>query len=450
MAELKTQLDLQQIPKIVGEDGTQLLARCYAVLEHTRWPLYIVGPSGSGKSIIAMNLARQYALAKNVPAYYVQLSPEQTKTSLILGLRLENGSLAVKNGVVADCMERGGIIIVDEATHSVQEILLMFNSILDRTSVTAIGDKMIYAHEDFRIVFCSNDSRYSGNVKLPQSFAQRLVSFYFDYPTAEDELLIVEQIVAEECRANDVVPVSLKRYIIELMREVRSNTYPLSVRNAAIAVVLCNLELLRRPEWRQTMIDSYFYDNRNVESIKRYLAKRVLGCEAASVTDLTDRRIMELEQALSAIGIGTFKEIILQSFMYYLDVDFYMYYTGREDQSVNQQVMMKRIDQQDRVNRIIFGAFDLEKISNKKLRSYLYSYLQIMCTVTTVHYALINTEDSKQKKEALWSYMKKENQTMWRHLRFSAQGIALNLPGKVGRAIVCRGYGLAQRFFGFS
>ena len=136
--------------------------------------------------------------------------------------------------------------------------------------------------------------------------------------------------------------------------------------------------------------------------------------------------------------------------MYYLDVDFYMYYTGREDQSVNQQVMMKRIDQQDRVNRIIFDAFDLEKISNKKLRSYLYSYLQIMCTVTTVHYALINTEDSKQKKEALWSYMKKENQTMWCHLRFSAQGIALNLPGKVGRAIVCRGYGLAQRFFGFS
>ncbi|MCD8360830.1 MAG: ATP-binding protein [Acidaminococcaceae bacterium] len=64
MADLKTQLDLRQVPKIVGEDGTRLLERCYAVLEHTRWPLYIVGPSGSGKSIIAMNLAKQYALAK--------------------------------------------------------------------------------------------------------------------------------------------------------------------------------------------------------------------------------------------------------------------------------------------------------------------------------------------------------------------------------------------------
>ena len=52
--------------------------------------------------------------------------------------------------------------------------------------------------------------------------------------------------------------------------------------------------------------------------------------------------------------------------MYYLDVDFYMYYTGREDQSVNQQVMMKRIDQQDRVNRIIFGAFDLGKDQQQK------------------------------------------------------------------------------------
>ena len=34
---------------------------------------------------------------------------------------------------------------------------------------------------------------------------------------------------------------------------------------------------------------------------------------------------MELEQALSAIGILTFKEIVLQSFMYYLDVDLGFY-----------------------------------------------------------------------------------------------------------------------------
>ena len=37
--------------------------------------------------------------------------------------------------------------------------------------------------------------------------------------------------------------------------------------------------------------------------------------------------------------------------MYYLDVDFYRYFIGREDQSVNEKVMISRIDQQIRVNK---------------------------------------------------------------------------------------------------
>ncbi len=32
--------------------------------------------------------------------------------------------------------------------------------------------------------------------------------------------------------------------------------------------------------------------------------------------------------------------------LYYLDVDFYRYFIGREDQSVNEKNMIKRIDQQ--------------------------------------------------------------------------------------------------------
>ena len=36
--------------------------------------------------------------------------------------------------------------------------------------------------------------------------------------------------------------------------------------------------------------------------------------------------------------------------MYYMDVNFYRYFIGREDQSVNEQVMIGRIDQQIRVN----------------------------------------------------------------------------------------------------
>jgi MoxR-like ATPase len=295
-------------------------------LNNTKWPVYIVGPSGSGKTVIAMNIAKRYSLARGVPAYYVQLSPEQTKTSLILGLRLEEGSLVVKNGIVAECMEAGGVIVVDEATHTMQEVLLMFNSILDRTSVTAIGDKTVYANENFRILFCANDSQYSGNIKLPQSFAQRLVCFYFDYPAAEDELKIVDRIIAEECAMPDKVPTEVKKYIVDLMRDTRGKTYPLSVRNAAIAAVMCNLERAEAGKSADTVtVDDYFIKGNNVESIRRGIAERLGMKDADNIAALSGPELESFVKFISVIGVERFKEIILQSFMYYLDVDLGFY-----------------------------------------------------------------------------------------------------------------------------
>lgn len=37
--------------------------------------------------------------------------------------------------------------------------------------------------------------------------------------------------------------------------------------------------------------------------------------------------------------------------IYYLDVDFYRYFIGREDQSVNEKIMIARVDQQIFVTR---------------------------------------------------------------------------------------------------
>ncbi len=57
--------------------------------------------------------------------------------------------------------------------------------------------------------------------------------------------------------------------------------------------------------------------------------------------------------------------------MYYMDVDFYRYFIGREDQSVNEKVMISRIDQQIRVNKIMIDDVDLNKVSNYKCRHYM-------------------------------------------------------------------------------
>ena len=52
--------------------------------------------------------------------------------------------------------------------------------------------------------------------------------------------------------------------------------------------------------------------------------------------------------------------------MYYMDVDFYRYYIGREDQSVNEKVMISRVDQQIFVTKSMIDMYDMRKISNKK------------------------------------------------------------------------------------
>ncbi len=51
--------------------------------------------------------------------------------------------------------------------------------------------------------------------------------------------------------------------------------------------------------------------------------------------------------------------------MYYLDVDFYHYFIGRDDQSVQEQVMIRRIDQALLVNRMLVSGVDPYSIKNR-------------------------------------------------------------------------------------
>ena len=52
-------------------------------------------------------------------------------------------------------------------------------------------------------------------------------------------------------------------------------------------------------------------------------------------------------------NIYVFKPLPYVKTMYYLDVNFYRYFIGRDDQSVNETNMIKRIDQQFKVTYIM-------------------------------------------------------------------------------------------------
>ncbi|MCR4727115.1 MAG: glycosyltransferase [Lachnospiraceae bacterium] len=138
--------------------------------------------------------------------------------------------------------------------------------------------------------------------------------------------------------------------------------------------------------------------------------------------------------------------------LYYMDEDLYRYFIGRADQSVNEKVMIKRIDQQLRVNKEMFeffGALSKAKL-DKRLWSYMYAYLDIITTVSSILMYVDGSKENLKKKKEFWNWMKKTNEPLYRRLRHGIMGWLLNIPGKFGRVLCVFGYKVAQKIFHFN
>ena len=136
--------------------------------------------------------------------------------------------------------------------------------------------------------------------------------------------------------------------------------------------------------------------------------------------------------------------------IYYLDVDFYHYFIGREDQSVQEQVMIRRIDQALLVNRLLISAFDPLTVPNRHRQAYLINYLEIVTTVSSVLLLKSDTPENLKKKEELWNYLNQHNPKLYQLLRHRLLGRLLHLPGRFGRSVAVTGYKIAQKIFGFN
>ena len=136
--------------------------------------------------------------------------------------------------------------------------------------------------------------------------------------------------------------------------------------------------------------------------------------------------------------------------MYYMDVNFYRYYIGREGQSVQEKIMIGRIDQQIRVNKILIDDCDVWKLKNKKLRNYMLSYLEIMMAVSSILAIKSKQPENMAKKKELWQYLKEKDVRAYKKIRRSIMGNTMNLPGSGGRKISVAAYKIAQMVVGFN
>ena len=137
--------------------------------------------------------------------------------------------------------------------------------------------------------------------------------------------------------------------------------------------------------------------------------------------------------------------------IYYADVDLYRYLIGRQDQSVNEHVMIGRIDQQFRITRIMMHAFHLyDDVSSKKLRAYMINYFNNMMTICSGLTVISGNPENEIKLKKLWNDLKVYDKKMYYRARYDVRGIFTNLPTKFGHATTKVLYRVAQKIMKFN
>ena len=137
--------------------------------------------------------------------------------------------------------------------------------------------------------------------------------------------------------------------------------------------------------------------------------------------------------------------------MYYMDLDLYRYFIGRADQSVNESVMVGRVDQQLRVTRHMIDCQDLDALKDqKRLRAYMVHYLSVMMAVSDIFLLLDGSAEAHAKKAELWQYLKDHvTPGVYRAVRVNLGGLTdLHFPG--GDKVVVATYRQLRKIFKFN
>ncbi|WP_342421499.1 glycosyltransferase family 2 protein [Paenibacillus sp. FSL E2-0178] len=149
-------------------------------------------------------------------------------------------------------------------------------------------------------------------------------------------------------------------------------------------------------------------------------------------------------------NLFVFKPLEKVKRIYYVNVDFYRYFIGREDQSVNEKVMIERIDQQLKVNKLMIDGMNIEQIKSPKLRQYMLNYLEIITIISTILLIRSRKKENLLKKKELWKYMNEKDIELYNTIRYGVMGRMMNIPGYLGRSITVSAYKVSQKIVGFN
>ena len=134
----------------------------------------------------------------------------------------------------------------------------------------------------------------------------------------------------------------------------------------------------------------------------------------------------------------------------YLDTPFYHYFIGRDGQSVQTDVMIRRVDQLRLVNQYMVRATPERGTVPEGLYRYMIHFLAIETSVASVFMILSRKPENYAKKKEMWADIKAYSPSMYADVRRKAMSRALNLRVSIGRFVIRNGYFVAEHVVGFN
>jgi nitric oxide reductase NorQ protein len=236
---------------LIQDDETkELLSRSLQYLK-SGYPVHYIGPSGAGKTSLALALAKK----RNRPVMLIHGNHELNNKDLIgdftgytskkvvdqyvrsVYKKDESVTETWRDGRLLEAVKNGYTLVYDEFTRSQPTTNNLFLSILEEGILPLYGSKLtepfIRVHPAFSVIFTSNPAEYAGVYRTQDALLDRLITINVDYKDPEREALIVSE------KANLVI--SEARAVTSMISELRShcsNGYGPSLRASMMIATL--------------------------------------------------------------------------------------------------------------------------------------------------------------------------------------------------------------------
>lgn len=118
--------------------------------------------------------------------------------------------------------------------------------------------------------------------------------------------------------------------------------------------------------------------------------------------------------------------------LYYLNVDLYRYWIGREGQSVQKDVMMRRYSHQILCTEMCFCSFHFDAIRNPKLQQYMKHEMFMMFAISIIYARMNKSRKTDEAVYAMWETCRAHDRKWADYFRKYTILTFLHFPGAMG------------------